>query len=78
MQMKTFSSKPVSFLAGTITFITEKVAFGCASCTGAIPEPIRQAYNYSTLWLSFVPVIFMGSVVYFIHIEIKRKRAKNK
>jgi len=48
----------------------------CASCTGATPEPVRQAYNYSTAWLSFIPLIFMGSVIYFLYRAVKRGNAE--
>lgn len=48
----------------------------CASCTGATPEPVRQAYNYSTAWLSFIPLIFMGSVIYFFIRAVKRGNAE--
>lgn len=51
-------------------------ALACATCTGATPEPVRQAYNYSTAWLSFIPLIFMGSVIYFFYRAIKRGQAE--
>ncbi len=51
-------------------------ALACATCTGATPEPVRQAYNYSTAWLSFIPLIFMGSVIYFFYRAVKRGQAE--
>ncbi|WP_218110244.1 hypothetical protein [Oligoflexus tunisiensis] len=51
-------------------------ALACAVCTGETPEPVRQAYNYSTAWLSFVPLIFMGSVGYTIYRVIKRGQSE--
>jgi len=50
----------------------------CATCTGATPEPVRQAYSYSTAWLSFVPLIFLGSVAFTIYRIVKRGQTEEK
>ena len=50
--------------------------WACAACSGSTPEPVRQAYNYSTAWLSFIPLIFMGSVAFAIYRVIKRGQTK--
>jgi hypothetical protein len=51
-------------------------AWACAVCTGETPEPVRRAYSLSTAWLSFIPLIFMGSVIYFIYRAFKRGHAE--
>ena len=68
---RSFISKVPLLLSPGLAFYAAD-ALGCASCTGAIPEPVREAYNYSTAWLSFVPLIFMGSVIYSIYRAVKR------
>ncbi len=50
--------------------------YACAVCDGATPEPVRQAYNYSTAWLSFVPLIFMASVGFYIYRLVKRAKVE--
>lgn len=71
------TSKLISGAAVFWLFILDASdVFACASCTGATPEPVRQAYNYSTAWLSFIPLIFMGSVGYTIYRMIKRGKAE--
>ena len=44
----------------------------CAVCSGEEKESVRQAYSYSTGWLSLIPVLFMGGVIYFIYRRVKR------
>jgi hypothetical protein len=65
-------------LLGALAVMTSQAsdAWACATCTGATPEPVRQAYNYSTVWLSLIPLIFMGSVIYFFYRAIKRGQAE--
>jgi heme/copper-type cytochrome/quinol oxidase subunit 2 len=73
------SEHPAVFLTSSfflVEFLQAGQALGCAACTGSIPEPIRQAYNISTAWLSFIPLIFMGSVAYFIYRVVKRAQTE--
>ncbi len=50
--------------------------FACAVCDGNTPEPVRNAYNLSTAWLSLVPLLFMGSVMVYIYRLVKRGQAE--
>jgi hypothetical protein len=52
--------------------LPSRVAWACAVCAGEEKDSVRLAYNYSTGWLSFVPLIFMAGVFYYIYRRVKR------
>jgi heme/copper-type cytochrome/quinol oxidase subunit 2 len=74
--MVSFISDRLLLAALVVLTLQASDVMACATCTGATPEPVRQAYNYSTAWLSFIPLIFMGAVIYFIYRAVKRGRAE--
>ncbi len=46
--------------------------WACAACGAGINDPTRDAYTGSTAFLSVVPLVAMGGVVYTVYRYVKR------
>lgn len=59
-------------LAAFVMVFMSHPLFACAVCGSGENDPTRNAYTSSTAFLSFVPLMAMGGVVYTIYRYVKR------
>lgn len=49
----------------------------CAVCGAGENDPTRNAYTNSTAFLSFVPLMAIGGVIYTVYRYVKKSDEKN-
>ena len=57
---------------GFLVMIASHPLFACAVCGSGENDPTRNAYTGSTAFLSIVPLVAMGGVVFTIYRYVKR------
>ncbi|MBC7658396.1 MAG: hypothetical protein H7249_01665 [Chitinophagaceae bacterium] len=57
---------------GFLVLVVSHPLLACAVCGSGENDPTRNAYTSSTAFLSFVPLMAMGGVVYTIYRYVKK------
>lgn len=70
--MKRFAYGLTIFLASS-----SQTLFACAVCGAGENDPTRSAYTGSTAFLSFVPLIAIGGVIYTVYRYVKKSDEHN-
>lgn len=56
----------------TVWFLSSGTVWACAVCGAGEDDPTRNAYTGSTAFLSFIPLIAIGGVVYTVYRYMKK------